>query len=291
MKAVIFLIASGAFCAVSPLGAQQPYKPPAVLHIIREDIKEGKAAAHEKTEAAFMQAAAKEHYPANILGLTSMTGTSVAVFLEGHDTFASIAASQEVMDKPELGALDVADAELRTSQRSILAVYRPDLSYAVNKINLPKTRFFSIETMRIREGQERGFMELGKMVIDAAAKSGDTQPVAAYEVVSGAPTGTYLLLEPTESLKSMDEGLQHQPAFFQAMGDEGMKRFAKAESETIMNEESLLFAVSPQMSYVPQEWITADPEFWTPKPVEATKAPAKAPAKTSAKTRKKPAAK
>jgi len=294
MKAVIFLIAS-AFCPVLPLGAQQPSKPPAVLRIFREDIKEGKSAAHEKTEAAFMQAAAKEQYPANILGLTSMTGTSVAVFLEGHATFASIADSQQVIDKPEFAALDTADAELRTSQRSILAVYRPDLSYAVDKINLLKTRFFSIETIRIREGQGQGFTELGKTVIDAAGKSGDTQPVAAYEAVSGAPNGTYLLLEPRQSLKSLDDGLQHQRALFQAMGDEGMKRFAKAVSETVANQESLLFAVNPQMSYVPREWITADPDFWTPKPVETTKAPAKTSAKAgnkaSPKTGKKSAPK
>jgi hypothetical protein len=35
------------------------------------------------------------------------------------------------------------------------------------------------------------------------------------------------------------------------MDDEGVMRYAKAVSETIENEESILFAVSPQMSYVP----------------------------------------
>lgn len=52
---------------------------------------------------------------------------------------------------------------------------------------------------------------------------------------------------------------------------------------SIVNSESILFAVSPQMSYVPKEWVTADPDFWKPKPVETAKAPIKATKKTASK--------
>ena len=107
--------------AMVPLGAQGPTGFPPVLRIFREDVKEGKAAAHEKTEAAFMQAAAKAKYPAHILGMASMTGTSQALFLEGHNTIASIADSQAVMDTAEFGAIDAADAQVRINQRSMLA--------------------------------------------------------------------------------------------------------------------------------------------------------------------------
>src|SRR5580692_2488756 len=190
---------------VLPLCAQQPAEPPAVLRIFREEIKEGKAAAHQKTEAAFMQAAEGAKYPAHILGLTNITGTSLAVFLEGHPTFASIADSQAALDTPEFGKLDSADGELRINQRSILAAYRGDLSYAADKINLPKVRFVSIETIRVREGQGQKYVELARVLVRAAEKSSDNQPVATYQVTSGAPDGTFLLLEPMESLKSLDE--------------------------------------------------------------------------------------
>jgi hypothetical protein len=269
--------------AMVPLGAQAPTGFPPVLRIFREDVKEGKAAEHEKTEAAFMQAAAKAKYPAHILGMASMTGTSQALFLEGHDNIASIADSQAVMDTAEFGAIDAADAQVRINQRSMLAVYRPDLSYAVDKINLPKMRFFSIETIRVRPGQWDEHAELVKMLIAAEEKTSDTQPVATYQVMSGAPNGTYLVMEPTESLKSMDQGAQRLLAIFQAMGEAGVKRYQKDVSEAIAGEETILFAVNPQMSYVPKEWITADPDFWTPKPVTVTKAPAKARKKTASK--------
>jgi hypothetical protein len=93
-------------------------------------------------------------------------------------------------------------------------VYRSGLSYGVNKINLTKTRFFSIETIRIRVAQGQQFTELAKILISAAEKPGDTASVATYQVVSGAPNGSYLLLEPTKPLKSMHGAQQHQLALF-----------------------------------------------------------------------------
>jgi hypothetical protein len=272
-----FLILLG----VWPLGAQQSSAPPAVLHIFREDIKEGKGAAHEQSEAAFMQAAAKANYPFYILGLTAMTGTTQAWFLVGHAKIATIPESEAALDKPEFAALDAVDAALRTGRLSMIAVYRPDLSYAADKANLSKMRFFSIETVRVREGPDQKFEEAAKALVAGAEKSGDNQPVAAYQVVSGAPNGTYLLLEPMASLKSLDEEPQRRRALRQALGSGDPERNMAA---AIATSESILFAVSSQMSYVPKEWITADPAFWGPKPLKTTKAPAKANAKSSEKT-------
>ena len=268
--------------AVLPVFAQ----PPKVLRIFREDIKEGKGGAHERSETAFMQAAAKANFPAHILGLTNFTGTSQAVFLEAFDTFASIPEAAAVLDTPEFAKLDAADAELRISQRSVIAAYRPDLSYATDKIDLPKMRYFNIETVRVREGQEGKFTELVKLVVSAAGKSNDNQPVATYEVVSGAPNGTFLVLEPMESLKSLDQGPQREQALVQAVqnGPQTMRELA----ETVASGETILFAINPQMSYVPKEWVTASPDFWTPKPIPVvTKAPAAKPAAKSTKDAKK----
>jgi len=259
--------------AVLPVFAQ----PPKILRIFREDVKEGKGAAHERTEAAFMQMAAKVNYPAHILGLTNITGTALAVFLEGHETFASIADSQAALETPEFGKLDLADAEVRINQRSMLAAYRPALSYAADKLNLPKMRYLSIETIRVREGQGQKYLEMAKLLVSAAEKSGDNQPVATYQVVSGAPDGTFLLLAPMESLKSLDEEPKRIQALVQTVpnGPQTVREYY----ETFAGNESILFAINPQMSYVPKEWVTASPDFWTPKPVPAaTKAPAAKPA-------------
>lgn len=281
MKATFLLVfAGGAFCAALPLFAQQA-PPPAVLQLIREDIKEGKGGAHEKSEAAFMQAAARMKFPASVLGMIGVSGPSEAVFLMGHDSFATLGKVEEALNKPEFAALDAIDGELRSGSRSLIAVYRADISYNVDKANLPKSRFFSIETIRIREGQGRAFTDLAKLVISAATKAGDPSAVATYEVVSGAPSGTYVLLQPMESLDLMDQNKEIQRSVFRAMGEDGVAQYTKAVSQTIVNQESVLFAIAPTMSYVPKAWIEADPDFWKPKPAKSTKAPVKAPEKTA----------
>jgi len=272
------LLTSAALSAALAI-AQPSFTPPPVLRVVQEDVKEGKGAAHEKSEAAFMQAAARVKYRTNILGLTAMSGTSHALFVQGLSSIASIVESQAGLDTPEFAALDAIDSQLFSSRRSLIAIYRSDLSYGADKINLPKTRFFSIETVRVREGHLQAYTQLVRMLVDAAGKSGDPGSVATYQVVSGAPNGSYLVLTPMASLKSMDENRQRQLARSQAMGEDGRKRYTEALAEAVAGEESILYAVNPQMSYVPAEWIKADPDFWTPKPVQTEKPPSKAPAK------------
>jgi hypothetical protein len=212
------------FCAVR-LSAQNP-APSKVLLVVQEFIKEGKSGAHSKSESAFIETLRKVKFPAHVLGLTSITGTSEAWFLEGYDSFAAIAESRAAMNRPEFGPLEQVDSALRTGSRTLIAVYRPELSNAVENINLAKARYFDIETVQ------------GSV----ASPSGNRQPRETYEVVSGAPDGTYLVLKPMESMKALDEDHSREPG-----------------------GEALLFSIDPKMSLVPKEWTAADPAFWAPK--------------------------
>ena len=247
------------------IGQEAP-EPPKLLLIIREDIKEGKGAAHEQNEARFMRAAAAAKFPVNILGLQTITGTSQAWFLEPYDSFESIGKSRAAMQNPELGNIDALDGEYRSGSRSWIAAYRPELSFHGQQLmqSLPKMRYFNIITMRTRQEHDQDFVELGRMAVAAAERSMGDQPVATYQVVSGAANGTYLLFEPSESLKALDEAPERSHNRFQAMGDAGAKRFMKMAGETIAQQEALLFALDPKMSYVSREIIAADPAFWNP---------------------------
>jgi len=267
------------------LAAQELTAPPPVLRIFREDIKEGKGAAHEKSESAFMHAAARAKYPAHVLGTTAETGPSQAWFFEDHNSFASITETDAAFEKGDLGTLDAADGELRSGSRALIAVYRPDLSYRAKELveKLPKARYVNMIMIRVRLGQDQAFSELGKTMIAAAEKSGDDQPVATYQIVSGAPSGTYMLLEPTDSMKSLDTAVQRSRALYQAMGEGGRQRVDKMAGETMMNQESTLLTINPKMSYVSKEFAAGDPDFWTPKPVRAAKLPSKPGEKSGSK--------
>jgi hypothetical protein len=71
--------------------------------------------------------------------------------------------------------------------------------------------------------------------------------------------------------------------FAEAMGEDGMKKFHDLEAAAVEFSQTNLFQFSPKMSYPPDAWVKADPEFWKPKPAESTKAPAKMEEKPAAK--------
>jgi len=267
------LLAGGLLSAASLiLSAQQP-GPPKVLRIYREDIKEGKSSAHEKVEIRFAQMLAKHKYPANSVGMTSLTGTSQAWFLEGHESFASIGEAEAFFGKPavkpEIDTLDAQDSELRSSSRSWIAVFRNDLSFRTDQMmeSVPRARYFNVVIFRIHQGHDQEFADLAKTAVAASQKAGNDQPVAVYQVVSGGPGGIYLLFEPNASLKSLDDAPARSQAMYSAMGAQGSKRFNELARETISSEESLLFTINPKMSYVSKEFAAGDPNFWTPKVV------------------------
>ncbi len=257
------ILASGALCAATfILSAQQP-GPPKVLRIFREDVKEGKGSAHEKVEARWAQTMARLKY--------RLTGTSQAWFLEGHDSFAGIGEAEAFFSKPayrsEIDALDAQDAEFRSSSRQWIAVFRNDLSYAIGRLmqSIPKARYMNVLIFRVHQGRDQEFADLAKTAVAALGKSGSDQPVAVYQVFSGAPSGMYLLFEPSASLKTLDDAPARGEAMFNAMGDAGSKRFIKSSGEIVASTESLLFTINPKMSYPPKEVAAGDPDFWTPK--------------------------
>jgi hypothetical protein len=282
-KSLSTLLGTGLLCAVFQLAAQLPTEPPPVLRIFREDIKEGKSAAHEKTEAKFAQAMLKNKYPVNSLAMTTITGTSQAWFLEAHASFASIGQAQAALDSAEFGMLDTLDAESRASSRSWIAIYRGDMSYHAKELveTLPKARYFNVITFRVRQGKDEEFAAVAKAAVAALAKSGSDLPAVAYQVVSGAPSGMYLLFEPAASLKSLDDQPARSQAFARAMGDSGMKKFMKDVTDAVASTESVLFQFNPKMSYVSKDFAAGDPDFWTPKPAKTV---------TSAKSAAKPVA-
>lgn len=253
------------------LWAQQPEvkQPPKVVRIYREEIKPGRGAAHEKTEAGYVRAFNKYKFPVHYVAMTSMSGPNEAWFAEAHDSFEALAqADQQIEKSPlksELDMLDAQDGELRASNRTVLARYRPDLSYRPEQAHamLPKSRYVQVETFRVRFGKGFDFEQLAKTAIAASEKSNSDMPNMVYEVASGMPAGTYLIFAPMQSLRSVDGERERGKAWFDAMGDQ-RDQFIKTATETIMAIERNFFQLSPKMSYVPEEFASADPSFWKP---------------------------
>jgi len=55
----------------------------------------------------------------------------------------------------------------------------------------------------------------------------------------------------------------------EAMGAEGGKKAADLSAAAIETSQTNLFIFNPRISYVQDEWIKADPDFWKPKAAAA----------------------
>jgi hypothetical protein len=247
----------------------QNHEPPAVMQIVRESIKEGRSAAHEKVEADGAAALRKHNIAVHALGLTSMTGANEALFLIAYPSFAAVEQTGQEFQKPglkgEMDMLEARDGELRSSSRTMYAVYRKDMSYRPELVNIGKTRYVGVTAFRLKLGHMEEFMAGSKKFLEADEKAGLKRPEVAYEVVAGAPADLFLFFEPMESLKTVDEMPERQKAVMQAMGSEDFQQLMKGAGDVFTSIEYSLFAINPRMSYVAKDTEDVDPAFWRPK--------------------------
>jgi hypothetical protein len=256
---------------------QEESPAPRVLMVVREQIKEGREAAHVKSEEAWPRLFQKGNVPRHYLGMTAESGPSEVWFLEPFDSFAAMEKVHADFDRsplaPELAVANAGDGELRTGSRTLLSVFRGDLSYHPGEAmaSMPKCRHMAVTIRHIKYGHDAEMAQLARMVIAGDEKSNSGQPMLTYQVVSGAASGTYLSFSPMDSLERMDAGPGRTAAARQAMGERDQKHFDALAQEVVQSSESLLFAFEPRMSYVSKEFAAEDPEFWNPKPTPPAK--------------------
>lgn len=204
--------------------------------------------------------------PVNVVGMTSITGPAETWLLASHDTFASI----EDLDRAARAHMPVRTSDNQQDQladdaglsKSLIAVYRPGWSYRPDQAirMFPKARYLHVSIYRTRPGGEAEFSEVVKLRRGTFDSINLDRPEIAYQVISGASSGTYLLVAPLISLKTFDEGLAKAPVYAESAAKAGSKA---AESE--ISRTNLLFRVEPGMSYVSDDFASGDPEFWRPK--------------------------
>lgn len=249
--------------------------PPRILQILREDVKPGRSAAHQKYETGWPRAFAKANWPTNYLAMTSITGPSEAWFMTGYESFGAWQKDRENLDRNEAlknedDRLVQGDAEFLSGSRSIVAAYREDLSYTL-PVELPRMRYFRVVTFRVRPGHDSDFMEATKVVRAGYEKANIEGGFATYQIVSGMPTPTYLVLVPMKSLDEIDSGMIKARKVQEAEGEEAQKKMAKLAADGYLSIESNLYALDPKMSYPAKDFAAVDPEFWNPKPASTVK--------------------
>lgn len=260
------------FACVTAARAQSEGNPvPKVLQITREYTKPGKAGqAHEKMEAAFVQAMAKAKWPVHYLALTSLSGKQRALFMTRYPSFEAYEKDGANVQKnanlsTALERASVADGDLLESEDQGVFVYEEEMSLRPRP-DLSHMRFMEISVYHVRPGHDRDWEEAVKMVKAAYEKAVPEAHWGTFREMYGGDGGTYLVLIAHETLAQIDRGLlEDHKKFAGAMGEDGMKRLSELVAAGVESSQHQLFAFSPSMSYIYDEWIKSDPDYWKPK--------------------------
>jgi len=251
--------------------------PPRILTITREFVKAGKQGfTHDKAESMFVSAFAAAKWPTHYLAADSVTGKARTLFFVGYDSFEAWEKDVQGQQKNATlsAALDratEADGALLESTETSAFFYREDQSFNA-PVDIPHMRYFEIEAFKVRPGHEKEWDDAVTSVKEAYAKAIPEAHWAMYQAAYGAAGGAqYIVITPMKSLSEIDTAFANNPKFMAAMGADGMKKLSELSSSAIEETATNLFAFSPKKSYVGEDWIKADPEFWKPKASAAKK--------------------
>ena len=263
---VLALVAGGA--ATAPAQGL-PTTQPKFIQIYREAIKAGRSADHAKWEAGWPAAYEKAKSNATYLAMESMTGSPEVWYVI---PFASQAAfgdnlAKELAD-PVLSAeterLSRGDAEFVNEVNALQAVARPDLSHGAFP-DIAMMRFWEITTFRVKPGHEEEFAGAAKAYAAAAVRSAPSASWRTYEVVAGAPGGTYLVFSSVASFADFDKARAEDEATWKGLTFEERSTLQKFSAEASLGTVTNRYRLDPRQSYVPMDTRMKEPAFWMPK--------------------------
>ena len=192
--------------------------------------------------------------------------TELTLTAKGRAAFADMAAEQKAATSDStlsatLDSTNSADADLLSSKDYSVWVKRDDLS--LNQGFRVGTRYEEITQFVVRPGHHQEWEELVKMVIDGYKKGVPGAHWGTYEEAYGTTGGVYLVITTIKAATELDAEEAQDKQFVEAMGTDGMKKMQELEAACVESRQTNLFVIDPKMSYPPEAWVKADPDFWT----------------------------
>jgi len=238
-----------AMLAATAVGQSLTTDPPTIVQIVR---KPGTAS---QTVRPYANAGAQ----VNAIGMRTITGLPETWMVEAHYSFASI----EDLDQ-RLAPLTPPSDEAVSPATTIVGLYRPGWSFRPAEAVrlLPKARYFNVTVFHIRPGAESEFGELVRLRRATADAINLDRPDLAFQVISGAPAGTYVFLAPLQTLRTMDDGVNPVPVYAEPIAAARQKDGKQIAADTELSREHFLLRVEPRISWVADDFAELDKSFW-----------------------------
>lgn len=262
------LFASCSFTAAPKASAQdqpaQTQGPSKYLFLSDVGLKPEQNSAFEKLESDEAQALRAANAPGHHIAMWAITGGSHVVYMHAFDSFADLQknhdatmAMSKLMDT--LRTDNAAEAALVADRHSSVYSYEPDLSLNVHA-DLSKMHFMRIIIFHVRNGHDQDFQDVVKQFVKAYQTNLPEAHWAMFEKRYGVGSdNTYILCTAMDSLSYVDGMREGGKKFEAAVGADQLKALRSGLNAAVESDESDLFAFSPEMSYVPDNW---DQSFW-----------------------------
>ncbi|HUA99515.1 MAG TPA: hypothetical protein VMA34_14385 [Terracidiphilus sp.] len=252
--------------AVGQMEPGQVHSPHKYLYLNNVSLKPGLSGAFIQHESAEVEALRAANAPVNYFGMMDITGAPRAVYFAGFDSFADLQKDHEQMmanSKLEdtLKTEDAAEASSVAEGLSSIYEYREDLSLRA-PVDISAMRFFDITVFHIRSGHHQDWERLVKLYVKAYTPAADAHWAVFEKMYGEGSDNTFIVVTPLASLAGVDEEVLDGDNLPKSVGEDQMQTMRELGSVTIESSESDLFAMVPQISYVPDSWVKGSPDFW-----------------------------
>jgi hypothetical protein len=256
----------GPIPALAQSQSNQPTGPSKYLYISNNIVRAGHFGDFYKTEADEVQARRTANAPGHYIGTSPVTGVGDVVFFYAFDSFDELQKNHDAMMgmsqlMDRLHADNAAEAPMLSDQFTSIYQYQPDLSLHVDR-KVEDARFLDITIFHVKSGHHHDFEALVKVFAKAQANNPDVNWAAFQKMYGQGSDDTYIMITLLKSLADVDQEVLNDAKLPEAMGKNQLQLNMEMGSMVIKSSENDILAFNPKISYVPDHWLTEQPDFW-----------------------------
>jgi hypothetical protein len=269
--------------------AQGPTQP-GYIHVYIAKIKPDKLATYEKIAQKWADAFRKEGGENWITIQQEVGEYNTIAFVSFRKSWADLdklpnemEVLSKVYGKQEAENIFKTASECELGGKIYFRKTRPDLSLRAKQDDIARAKYLRVSYLTVRPGRAPDFEYLVKKAIEAHQKLNTDVHFTIYQTVSGGAL-SYVITTTAGAYADFD----YDPGnvIEKAFGAEEYNRFRASLAEVVERGENIVWRIRPELSAPPQEYIAANPNFWTPKPAVVEAVAEKAPTGARPATKK-----